>query len=626
MKDKTKRIIVISTILICLVIVTIAIIFSLKKDKESFEPSGNNSIANSIIASSQSEIDNTIKSDLEKNGYTLENAKIYINPYNTSPLSALAIFKTDKDVSVKVTLKGKHDDDLIENYEKSQYHYIPIYALYQDYENKIIIELSDGQKKEFTIKTGSLEFAPTAVVNKNETKNDSFYFLTSPLNMRSFAVDTYGEVRWYTDAMLYHNIQVLDDGHLLIGSGTDAATGLASDIIEIDYLGRIYKTYNISEGFLNDFYLKNDGNILVASKNKDRKTYSDYIIEVDKNTGKIVKTWDIFKKLEEIDPVYTNELKSDFFYNSGIYLDEATNSLLLTYWGGEFVINLDYNSGDIKWIFSDPKNFSNGFSRVLLKGTGDFKYPKAMHSAYMSGNTLKVFDNGYSTNQNDSNISNLKGSYSSANTYTIENNNITYRSLIDEDKKLFSYALGDYKTTKDDNELVLFGRELDGIDYNSEVNIHTYDKVSSRLIEKNASETILDMTIGWATYSVQKIEKTSNFVFDFREPSVYTTLMPTKYDELTDDIKAKLSNNLETIDYTFGYSNNTIEHNILFMDSDEAKLILVNKDGEGVIYTLKENGKRQIDKIITDLKKDTYYIYVLENGVMYKTDSKIEIK
>ena len=628
MKDKKKNMLLFGGLILIAIAIVIVIVILTKSD-EIFKLSANNRVVASLESGSQSEVDKLIKDDLEEKKYGLKDARVYLNPYGGSPLGALIAFKSDKATSVTITIKGKHDDDIVLNYgQEEYYHYVPVYALYADYENKVEVELSDGTKETFTIPIGIIDQAPRVIANKSETQSpDGLYFITSPINMRSFAVDAYGEIRWYTESSLYHDITFLDNGHMLIGSGNLNSDGLSTALVEIDYIGRVYKTYNIEEGYLNDFFVKKDGNIILASKNKDRRTYSDYIIEIDKNTGKVVKSWDVYKLLEEIDQPFVQELnRSDYFYNSGIEYDENADSLLLTYWGGEFVINLSYKDGSVKWIFSNPENFTSRFDKVLLKASDGFVYPKSMHSASLNGKVLKVFDNGYSTNKNDANSANLVGSYSSANTYEINGNTISLVSTIDEDKKRFSYALGDYEVVGSNEELVLFGRELIDLNYASGVNINDYEKIGSRLIERIGGNTTVDLDIGWATYSVDKVKMSSDAKFGFDVMEVYTTLEPTAKEEVTEAIVDMIKGATEKVPYEFGYSRGIIEHNVLFMSSDEVKLVLVDGNDNGAVYDLKVKGETRSRKIVTDLKSGKYYVYVLENGVMYKTDNFIEIK
>ncbi len=626
MKDNKKKVILFfAIILVAIVVVVLAIIFG---KKEEYSPSGSTNVIYSLNATSQSEIDNEIKNDLEKNNYRLNNAKVYVNPYGNSPLSALIVFKTDKKTTVKTTLVGKNNDDIVTSYDDvANEHYIPVYGLYSDYVNIVKVELGTGETQDISIKIEKLGDMPqnTVLAKTQESLGNDIYFLASPISMNSFAVDNYGEVRWYTDKMYYHDVHVLDNGHLLIGAGDVNDSALSTRIIEIDLLGRLYNEYEVDEGYLNDFFVKEDGNIIVASKKEGRNTFSDYIIEIDAKTGKIVKTWDLFQKLKEIDVVYTNGLRDDFFYNSGIEYYSDSDSLLLTYWGGEFVINLSYNEGTIKWIFSNPNNFTGQFSNLLLRGPEGFTYPKGMHSATLDGNILKVFDNGFSTIKNDGNSANLIGSYSSANTYKINGNNIELVSSIDRDKALFSYALADYKISTN-SEVILFGRELKDFDYTRGANINEYSKLVSRIMEYKDGNLVLDMEVEGATQVVEKINLSNMNNFSFEQPLAYTTLKPAEKEDITEDMLKQIKSTNEKIEYEIGYSKNKIEHNAYFMKPDEAKLILIDDNEKGAVYTIKVKDESTKSRIVTDLDKGKYYVYILENGVMYKTDSYIEIK
>ncbi len=623
MKDK-KNILII--VVVAVVIILIGVVaFFLSKKEELEAPNGSIDVIASLQRNTQAEIDREIKADLEEKKYGLRNAKIYLNPYGSTPLSALIVFMSDKETDVNVVVKGKNGNDLKLKNDKSKLHFVPVYGLYPDYENNVEITLGSGEKQTFTIKTGRLEGMPTGTshVNNVESAND-IYFFTSPMAMTSFGVDAHGEIRWLTDKMYYHAIHVLENGHLLIGTDEVNADGLYTKILEIDYLGRIYDEYEIEEGYLNDFFVKEDGNIIVASKKDDRDTFSEYIIEIDGKSGKIVKKWDVLEALTSVDSNITSKFTGNgHFYNSGINYYAEEDSLLLTYWGGEFVINLSYEDGSIKWIFSDPANFTSKFDKVLLKGTQGFVYPKSMHEASLEGNTLRVFDNGYSMNSGITNTSQLIGSYSSANTYKLEGKNVSLVSSIDENKSLFSYALADY-SYNDNEELVLFGRELKGIDMSKGGNINDYQNLYSKVIEKKNGEIVLNMDVDWASRSVDKIDW-SHVEFDFELPGFHTTLLPDEKKDISNNVINMIGKSKQTVPYKFGYSKGIIEHDVLFMNSDDAMLILINDDNLGAVYTLKEKDRPAKKRIVTDLEKGKYYVYILENGTMYKTDQFITI-
>ena len=588
---------------------------------------GDTVIGQSLSSKEQAEVDNYLKDELVKNKYTLDRAKVYVNPYNANPLSAMIIFYTDKSLEVSVTVKGKNNDDFTINYGKSNYHYIPVYGLYSDYENTVVVTLGDKTTKEFKIKIDKVEVPSVTTKSGNVTTPGDLYLLTSPISMNSFGLDGYGNVRWMLNDTYYHNIKVLDNGHLLIGIDTDSTSGLPTVIREIDYLGRIYNEYTIDSGYLNDFFVKSNGNIIVTSKSADRITISDLVLEIDKNTGKIVKQIDVYKLFESIDKSFTDGIeRDDYFYNSGIEYYEDTDTLLLTYWGGEMVVSIDYSDSKINWIFTNPDNLPSSFDSYLLKGDDGFVYPKAMHQAKLSGDTLKVLDNGYSTIKNENDLSNLKGSYSSVNTYTITDKKIALTNSYNDNKKYFSYALGDLKTVGNGKDIILFGRELDGVDYSKGGSIHEYGNLSSALLEVTNNKETLNLRIKGAYYSVTKVNLNGDVSFDFTTVKSYTTLEASPKEDITSDVISKIASASDEISLDFGYSDNIVTNNALFMDIDEAKMILINDSSDGAVYTIKEKDKSKVDKTIIDLNAGKYYIFIVENDIAYKTNKYIEVK
>ena len=588
---------------------------------------GDTVIGQSLSSKEQAEVDNYLKDELVKNKYTLDRAKVYVNPYNANPLSAMIMFYTDDSTEVSVTVKGKNSDDFTINYGKSNYHYIPVYGLYGDYDNTVVVTLGDKTTKEFRIKTDKIDMPSVTTKSGNITSAGDLYLLTSPISMNSFGLDGYGNVRWMLNGTYYHNIKVLDNGHLLIGVDTDSTSGLPTVIREIDYLGRIYNEYTIDSGYLNDFFVKSNGNIIVTSKNADRITISDLVLEIDKNTGKIVKQIDVYKLFESIDKSFTDGIeRDDYFYNSGIEYYEDTDTLLLTYWGGEMVVSIDYSDSKINWIFTNPENLPSTFDSYLLKGDDGFVYPKAMHQAKLSGDTLKVLDNGYSTIKNETDLSNLKGSYSSVNTYTITDKKIALTNSYNDNKKYFSYALGDLKTVGNGKDIILFGRELDGVDYSKGGSIHEYGNLSSVLLEVTNNKETLNLRIKGAYYSVTKVNLNGDVSFDFTTVKGYTTLEASPKEDITSDVISKIASASDEISLDFGYSDNIVTNNALFMDIDEAKMILINDSSDGAVYTIKEKDKSKVDKTVIDLKAGKYYIFIVENDTAYKTNKYIEVK
>ena len=139
-----------------------------------------------------------------KLGKSINKPNIILDPYKISPLTALVLFKTKTEVKPKVTIIGK---DKLSTYsttfDKSKEHYLPIYGLYPDKENEVLIEYKENNKrvtKTIKIKTDKLPndfIKPTSVVSKKEKLTNDLYFFTPSSKGYTCAYDINGDVRWY---------------------------------------------------------------------------------------------------------------------------------------------------------------------------------------------------------------------------------------------------------------------------------------------------------------------------------------------------------------------------------------------------------------------------------------------
>ena len=97
---------------------------------------------------------NEVEEDFDTKGYTIKKPNVILNPYGNSPLTAMIMFETKSKVSPKVTIKGKDEHSTFTNtFSASKKHYLPIYGLYADYNNEVVIEYKENGKKikEYTV-------------------------------------------------------------------------------------------------------------------------------------------------------------------------------------------------------------------------------------------------------------------------------------------------------------------------------------------------------------------------------------------------------------------------------------------------------------------------------------------
>ena len=139
-----KKKIVIIIIVIILILVTLCLLVFNNMSTNSKEVK---------VVSGLIEKESKLEDDFPTKLKDIDNADVIVNPYEISPLTALIIFKTDEAVSPKVTIEG---DDELSTYEytfdEGTEHYLPIYGLYPDRDNTVVVEYGDVSK-EFTITT-----------------------------------------------------------------------------------------------------------------------------------------------------------------------------------------------------------------------------------------------------------------------------------------------------------------------------------------------------------------------------------------------------------------------------------------------------------------------------------------
>lgn len=208
-------------------------------------------------------------------GYSIDNPNIIVNPYGNSPLTAIAMFETSNysEVSIKILSKDGNSD-IFYTFAKDKYHLIPIYGLYADYDNTIVLS-SEGKEKVINIKTDSLPEDFTYVDN-GTSGNFMFYNSNYP-----YAIDNNGEVRWYLNSNYYGNISLMDNSTIIIGSNRYNEDGRTISFYEMNLLGKIYNECIMN----NDYYGYNtiiEGNAVVLS-NK--------VMLIDLQTGEVKREY-----------------------------------------------------------------------------------------------------------------------------------------------------------------------------------------------------------------------------------------------------------------------------------------------------------------------------------------------
>lgn len=344
--------------------------------------------------------------DFKTEGYTIDEPNVILNPYGNSPLTALILFETEREVNPKVTITGKDElSTFTHTFKEGTKHYLPIYGLYADYQNEVIIEYKENDKvvkKSLKIKTDKLPdnmVLPTDVkANKKLLTNDLYFYTPSSIGYTT-AYDVNGDVRWYFTNYALWRIKRLENGHLLVSTerlvnNPYYMTGL----YEMDLLGKIYTEFSLEGGYHHDYYEMENGNLLVASDDfyNDSGTVEDYIVELDRKTGKIVKTFDLKDILNMQDGKSENWSDYDWFHNNSVWYDKETNSITLSGRHQDAVINISYDTGKLNWIIGDETNWSEEYQKYFFTPVGDnFEWQWSQHAAMITPEGyVFILDNG----------------------------------------------------------------------------------------------------------------------------------------------------------------------------------------------------------------------------------------
>ena len=480
------------------------------------------------LATNTLEVEQTIslvekQGDLEDNftseGYTIDNPNIIVNPYEISPLTALVIFETDEEVSPTITVVGKDEHSTFTHtFDANTVHYLPIYGLYADTSNEVVISYGDVEKR-LEIKTEALPddfIMPTSVEAQKSMLDNELYFFTPSSSGYTCAYDVNGDVRWYLTINALWEINRLSNGHLMVSTERLVNSPYyMSGLYEMDLLGKIYTEISLEGGYHHDYFELPSGNLLVASNdfNNDDGTVEDYIVEVNRNTGDIVKTWDLKDILNMEDGKSENWTEYDWFHNNSVWYDEATNSITLSGRHQDAVINIDYDTGELNWIIGDPTNWSEEYQKYFFTPVGDdFEWQWSQHAAMITPEGyVFILDNGNNKSKIESEYVPAEDSYTRGVMYKIDTDAMTIEQIWEYGKtrgsEFYSPYISDVDYIEQDHYIVHSGGivYVDGKNSNEPAGLGGADALVSDTVELLDDEVIFELVLPTNNYRVEKM-------------------------------------------------------------------------------------------------------------------------
>ena len=256
------------------------------------------------------------------------------NPYDIAPLTAEAVFDTNVPVTVTLTVAG--DEPVTQTFPAATEHSIPILGLYPGTDNQVTLRLeSEDTAAETTlsVETDPLpeELPTVSIVEADRDEMEPGWNLNSlrlrddPERAVAFMYDPQGSIRWYLnlpDSGRTSAPERFENGNLIYG--------FEDTLYEYTMLGEKVREWDLS-GYTHHHEIieKPDGNLIVAVDKEGLETIEDFAIEIERESGEIVREWD-FRESLDIDRQTFIDDEVDWIHVNAIFHDERDDTLIIS--------------------------------------------------------------------------------------------------------------------------------------------------------------------------------------------------------------------------------------------------------------------------------------------------------
>lgn len=366
-------------------------------------------------------VDDLLDSPLELN----------MNPNGKTPLSGRLKVQTKHACDIEIILK--EDPSVRFSSKNKKEHSFNIIGLFASSENTLnfsfrTVDSMYNAVTTYKIETPSLpDFFPDLEILKSEAAQMEPGWNLVELNIGSkngfqfypIVFDELGRIRYYLD--LSHRVGWI--GPLKFTENKTWLFGQFDFMDEYDLLFNKIEDWKFNDHNIHhDFYIKDNGNILLCTSKKNTPTNQDHLIEYNPNSQNIVNTWD-FRELLDVDRNEMNWNSSDWVHtNSVSYIESQNINVLSGRYQGVFGID---NNRELKWIMSPHKGWGksgmngdghetsdflltavnandepyNEDVQLGLEHASDFSWTWGQHACHaMENGNIICFDNGWKTN------------------------------------------------------------------------------------------------------------------------------------------------------------------------------------------------------------------------------------
>lgn len=325
--------------------------------------------------------------------YSFHLPLVIMNPYGYTPLTALAVFTTKHPCRIRCTVPSKEGiKDICTTSDRQTVHRVPILGLYPNSTNSVTLEMlaDDDSATEaitFPLQAPDVPASLRGVVKvQKHTASSSFPLILVNGGTTDFpyAFDEAGDIRFVlTVPTKTYGLYLMSGGKFLQQPPDIVEPSYSNPhavmLNEMDYLGRVYRTYFVPHGTHHDVQEMTPGGNILAAYSTLEECMENSVIEIDRETGDIIKHIDLCPLLDEAPHSIV-----DWIHVNSVCYNADDHTVLVNSRNLHSTVLLDWETGEVKWLLGNPAFWkgTNMESKLLTFTDPDMPWFFQAHSAY----------------------------------------------------------------------------------------------------------------------------------------------------------------------------------------------------------------------------------------------------
>ena len=288
---------------------------------------------------------------------------------------------------------------------------LPVFGLYEGYLNavQVALQFTDQSVQTVSLNIGTAAYADAAEIYDQpkilvprapgSALGFDFFALKSPAGP-IVVVDTDGAIRWVGPPMSSSMAAAYQNGGFEIGSSTSEV------LTRAEWDGSVTNAELASSSYLSFNHNVDAGKTGLVGELDSPVNLESTAVEFDAS-GNVLQTWDFAALLSNYmrslgdDPTQFVRPGEDWFHLNATTYDPSDDTLIASS-RQNFVIKVDYKTGNIVWILGDPTKYWYTFASLRAKALtlqGPGLYPIGQHAVSItSDGLLMLFNDGFPSN------------------------------------------------------------------------------------------------------------------------------------------------------------------------------------------------------------------------------------